>query len=88
MSIKPITFLGDINTAAILHLASIVPPKLQFSATDFNAYNTVKSGRFLSPDLDGVRRQNGQKMSVPFQHFGLGVEPNWSVLGEPLFVID
>ena len=79
---------GDITTAAILHLASMVPKKLQFSATDFNSYNTVSSGLFLSPTKDGVRTSNGQKMSVPKSHPGLGVEPNWKVLGEPLFAIE
>ena len=79
---------GDISTAAILHLASSVPKKLQFSATDFNSYNTVSSGLFLSPTKDGVRSQNGQKMSVPKSHPGLGVEPNWKILGEPVFVIE
>ena len=64
------------------------PKKLQFSATDFNSYNTVSSGLFLSPTKDGVRTSNGQKMSVPKSHPGLGVEPNWKVLGEPLFAIE
>ena len=78
---------GDINTSAILHLASTVPKKLQFSATDFNSYNTVKSAKFLSPEIDGVRTNGGQKMTVPKTHPGLGVEPNWEVLKNPLFVI-
>ena len=78
---------GDINTSAILHLASTVPKKLQFSATDFNSYNTVKSGKFLSPEIDGVRTNGGQKMTVPKTHAGLGVEPNWEVLKNPLFFI-
>ena len=78
---------GDINTSAILHLASMVPKKLQFSATDFNSYNTVKSGIFLSPEMDGVRTSQGQKMTVPRCHPGLGVRPNWDVLNEPVFVI-
>jgi hypothetical protein len=30
------TWGGDITTAAILHLAHLAPPKLQFTATDFN----------------------------------------------------
>lgn len=81
------TWGGDINTSAILHLASMVPKKLQFSATDFNSYNTVKSGIFLSPEMDGVRTSQGQKMTVPRCHPGLGVRPNWDVLNEPVFVI-
>jgi len=74
------TWGGDIATAAILHLASSVPQKLQFSATDFNSYNTVKSGRFVCPQTDGVRTENGQKMTVPRSAPGLGVEPNWDSL--------
>ena len=66
----------------------MVPKKLQFSATDFNSYNTVQSGRFLSPQKDGVRVQNGQKMTVPMNHPGLGIEPNWEALKEPLLVIE
>ena len=73
-------YVGDIATAAILHLASSVPQKLQFSATDFNSYNTVKSGRFVCPQTDGVRTENGQKMTVPRSAPGLGVEPNWDSL--------
>ena len=65
--------LGDINTSAILHLASTVPKKLQFSATDFNSYNTVKSGKFLSPEIDGVRTNGGQKMTVPKTHPGKAI---------------
>ena len=73
-------YVGDIAIAAILHLASSVPQKLQFSATDFNSYNTVKSGRFVNPQTDGVRTENGQKMTVPRSVPGLGVEPNWDSL--------
>ena len=65
----------------------MVPKKLQFSATDFNSYNTVKSGKFLSPEVDGIRTSQGQKMTVPKTQPGLGVKPNWEVLNEPLFVI-
>ena len=65
----------------------MVPKKLQFSATDFNSYNTVKSGRFLNPAVDGVRTQGGQKMTVPKSMPGLGVVPNWEALKEPIFTI-
>ena len=65
----------------------MVPPKLQFSATDFNSYNPVKSGHFLTPDVDGIRTQGGQKMTVPKSKPGLAVEPNWEALGEPAFTI-
>ena len=66
----------------------MVPKKLQFSATDFNSYNTVKSGKFISPDKDGVPVLGGTKMSVPRTHPGLGIVPNWEVLKDPVFVIE
>ena len=47
----------------------------------------MKSGKFLSPEIDGVRTNGGQKMTVPRTHAGLGVEPNWEVLKNPMFVI-
>ena len=37
--------------------------------------------------MDGVRTSQGQKMTVPRCHPGLGVRPNWDVLNEPVFVI-
>ena len=75
------TWGGDINTAAILHLASSVPAKLQFSSTDFNAYNAVKTATIKS----GGVKENG-KISVPTSH-GLGIEPNWNVLGKPVITL-
>ncbi len=42
---------GDISTAAIVHLASTAPEKFQFASTDFNAYNTVKTGSFKKKNL-------------------------------------
>lgn len=78
--------LGDITTAAILHLASMVPKKLQFSATDFNSYNTVKTGTFVD-SLGGKRTESGQKMAVPTGSPGLGIQPNWDVLKDPIFTL-
>ena len=73
------TWGGDITTSAILALASIIPPKLLFAATDLNSYNTLKTGYFLASDLDGVRSKEGHKMTVPRSQPGLGVEPNWKI---------
>ena len=79
-----ITFLGDITTAAILHLSGSAPPKLQFTSTDFNSYNTVKTGTITGGDkCDG-----GRRMKVPTVLPGLGVTPNKEVLKHPLFVIE
>merc|ERR1719431_618978 len=69
------TWGGDIVTAAILHLASSAPRKLQFTATDFNSYNKVKTATIL-----GAAKKNG-KMMLPEGPW-LGIEPNWGVLGQ------
>ena len=77
-------FSGDITTAAILHLSGSAPPKLQFTSTDFNSYNTVKTGTITGGDkCDG-----GRRMKVPTVLPGLGVSPNKEVLKHPLFVIE
>ena len=81
---------GDINTSAILHLASSVPSQLQFTSTDFNSYNTVKTGEILrgssGSDFGGLKDGKG-KMGVP-TGVGLGVKPNFEVLGEPVFSVE
>ncbi len=66
-------------TAAILHLSSIAPPKLHFSSTDFNAYNSVKTGKIAG---DAKISACG-RMGVP-QAPGLGVEPDFSTLHKVL----
>jgi len=74
------TWGGDITTAAILHLAHIAPAKLQFTVTDFNSYNKVSTGTISgAAKLDGL-------MKLP-EGPGLGVKPNWEVLGQPVFTI-
>jgi len=74
------TWGGDINTAAILHLAHTAPPKLCFTVTDFNSYNTVHTGK-----MGAVERRAG-RLGLPAGS-GLGVTPDWQTLGQPLFVI-
>ena len=76
--------LGDITTAAILHLSGSAPPKLQFTSTDFNSYNTVKTGTIVGGDkCDG-----GRRMKVPTVLPGLGVTLNKEALKSPIFVIE
>lgn len=76
--------LGDITTAAILHLSGSAPPKLQFTSTDFNSYNTVKTGTIVGGDkCDG-----GRRMKVPTVLPGLGVTTNKDALKSPIFVIE
>lgn len=76
------TWGGDITTAAILHLAHTVPAKLQFTATDFNSYNTVSTGKIC-----GGEKTAGGRMVLP-QGPGLGVEPDWASLGQPVFTVE
>jgi len=74
------TWGGDITTAAILQIANTAPDKLQFTATDFNSYNKVRTGV-----MEGVVKTGG-RMTCPTGP-GLGVEPCWEVLGDPVFVV-
>ena len=73
-------FIFLYSTAAILHLSHNVQSKLIFTVTDFNSYNSVKTG-----NMTGAEKKNG-KMTLPLGP-GLGVEPNMEVLGDPVFVI-
>ena len=67
---------GDITTAAIAHLAHSTPERFRFSSTDFNSYVSVANAH------GAPQRENGsfRASSGP----GLGVAPNWKVLGEPV----
>lgn len=67
---------GDIVTAAIAHLAHSTPEKFRFSSTDFNSYVTVSNAS------GAPQRQQG-RMSASTAP-GLGIEPNWTVLGDPV----
>ncbi|BDC48989.1 muconate-lactonizing protein [Bryobacterales bacterium F-183] len=73
------TWGGDIITAAIAHLAHSTAPGLLFTATDFNSYVTV------SIATGAPQRQNG-RMAAPTAP-GLGIEPRFDILGDPVFVI-
>jgi L-alanine-DL-glutamate epimerase-like enolase superfamily enzyme len=67
---------GDIITAAIAHLAHSTPEALRFSATDFNSYVTVHNAT-------GAPQRVAGHMSASDEP-GLGIEPDPSVLGEPV----
>ena len=73
------TWGGDIVTATIAHLARSTPEKFCFTATDFNSYGTVSIA-------DGApQRVNGTMTTT--DEPGLGIEPKFEVLGEPVLVI-
>ena len=69
---------GDVGTAAIAHLAHSTPERFRFSSTDFNSYVTVRNA------VGGPQRKNGRMRANTGP--GLGVEPAWDALGEPVAV--
>ncbi|MEM6415373.1 MAG: cis-3-hydroxy-L-proline dehydratase [Pseudomonadota bacterium] len=71
------TWGGDITTATIAHLAQATAEEFCFSATDFNSYVTVTNAH------GAPKRVNG-RMKAPDTP-GLGVEPDFDVLGKPVF---
>lgn len=68
---------GDIVTAAIAHLAHSTPPEYLFTSTDFNSYVTVSTAEGAPCRVNG-------RMAAP-QRPGLGIEPKWDVLGDPVW---
>ena len=70
---------SDIITAAISHLAHSTPTELLFTSTDFNSYVTVSTA-------SGAPQRREGRMAAS-EAPGLGIEPNWDVLGEPKLVV-
>ena len=70
------TWGGDIVTATIAHLARSTPEEFCFSATDFNSYGTVDIASGAPKRVDG-------KMTAADRP-GLGIEPDFDVLGEAI----
>ena len=68
---------GDIITAAIAHLAHSTPTDFLFTSTDFNSYVTQSIATGAPQRVDG-RMAAGEKP-------GLGIEPNFEVLGDPVW---
>ncbi|MZR32266.1 cis-3-hydroxy-L-proline dehydratase [Sneathiella litorea] len=73
------TWGGDITTAAIAHLARSTPEEFCFSATDFNSYGTVTIAE------GAPKRINGRMTASDAP--GLGITPDFDVLGEPVLTI-
>ena len=71
---------GDIATAAISHLAHSTPEKFRFSSTDFNSYNSFSYSEGSPQRIDGKMKASDS--------YGLGVELDFSKMGEPEFVIN
>jgi L-alanine-DL-glutamate epimerase-like enolase superfamily enzyme len=70
------TWGGDITTATIAHLARSTPAEFTFSATDFNSYGSVDIAT-------GAPKRTHGRMTAPDRP-GLGIEPIYDVLGEPV----
>ncbi|PHQ67467.1 MAG: mandelate racemase [Sneathiella sp.] len=73
------TWGGDITTAAIAHLARSTPEEFCFSATDFNSYGTVTIA------TGAPQRINGRMTAA--DRPGLGITPDFNVLGEPVMTV-
>ncbi len=74
------TWGGEIATAAIAHLAASTPDGFHHQSSAFHSYHTVSIA-------DGAPEvQTDGTMTVPTGP-GLGVEPNWGALGEPIWEV-
>jgi len=67
---------GDIITAAIAQLAHSTPERYRFSSTDFNSYVTAQTATGAPARVNGHMEAG----HTP----GLGIEPDFDSLGEPL----
>jgi cis-L-3-hydroxyproline dehydratase len=73
------TWGGDIVTATIAHLARSTPEEFCFSATDFNSYGTLDIAAGAPKRIEGFMTASDRP--------GLGIEPNFAILGDPVFTI-
>jgi cis-L-3-hydroxyproline dehydratase len=71
---------GDITTAAIAHLAHSTPEEYRFTSTDFNSYVTISNA------TGAPQRENGFMKASELP--GLGIEPQFEVLGPRVLEID
>ncbi len=74
------TWGGEITTAALSHLAASTPPEFLYNTSDLHNYNTAHTG------TPGPRTHEG-KLYAPDTP-GLGVEPDFDSLGDPVAVYD
>ena len=70
---------SDITTAAIAHLAQSTPEEFTLAGNDFNSYVTVSTA------TGSPRRKSGRMKAA--NRPGLGIEPNFDVLGDPVLEI-
>jgi len=72
------TWGGEITTAAVAHFAASTPSDYLINSTDLHNYNTRSTGVGGPTVADGMLYAT----DVP----GLGVEPDYASLGEPVAV--
>lgn len=72
------TWGGEITSAAVAHFAASTPPELLYNTTDLHNYNKASTGSPPPPTSDGKLYAS----DAP----GLGVEPDFESLGEPIAV--
>ena len=72
------TWGGEITTATLAHFAASTPEEFLVNTTDLHSYNVETTGK-PAPRIDGGRLYASD---AP----GLGVEPDFDSLGEPVAV--
>ena len=72
------TWGGEVATAAVAHFAASTPPEYLINSTDLMNYNTRSTG------IGGAHAKDG-KLFAPDTP-GLGVEPDFESLGDPVAV--
>lgn len=74
------TWGGEITTATLAQLAASTPPELLYNTTDLHNYNTSHTG------TPGPATRDGKLFASDTP--GLGVEPDFASLGDPVAVYD
>jgi len=72
------TWGGEITTAAIAHFAASTPPELLYNTTDLHNYNVESTG------IPGPETRDGNLFASDSP--GLGVEPDFDSLGDPVSI--
>jgi L-alanine-DL-glutamate epimerase-like enolase superfamily enzyme len=72
------TWGGEITTAAVAHFATSTPPELLYNTTDLHNYNVESTG------IPGPETRDGKLFAS--DNPGLGVEPDFDSLGDPVAI--
>lgn len=72
------TWGGEITTAALAHFAASTPPELLYNTTDLHNYNIERTG------FPGPETREGKLFASDTP--GLGVEPDFNSLGDPVAI--